>query len=345
MTEIDDLYVRNAWAGIAQMAQSDWSALDERFSEAFDLLRTGKSRSAYETCVWLLERDQTFSPALRIAALALIDMGEIKRARAVVDRLAGLDPADWRNRITEAWVLKVERKRKAAVALALDALHLAPDNPDVYSAVAMLTSTIGGQAKVAKEVADRALLLEPTAIVPRFVHATLLGHVGDWQAAIDLYEQALEISPNHEYALAALAFAQRADGQLSSSAATYQQLADTTPGSSYLTPEPPPGTPLAMAGCARRLLLLSPISMITLILVVSTKPVMPLLILLVISASMTASPIRRWLAVRWKPVAMARASTKEAWHERNPDLIVGLVVCLTFAVLMLIAIASNPTAP
>ncbi len=337
MDDFDSAHTTTSWAALANMAQSDWSALDERLDEAATHLAQGRSREAYDVAIWILERDEEFVPALRIAAFAALEQEQPKQARQIVDRMLALDPAEWRNHVTNAWVLMAEKKRSKASDEAVFALHVAPSDPDAYACCAELNLLIGGKGEIAKQSAERSLKLDPTGVAPRLVLAELKGRAGHFDTAIEWAEEALTFSPNHPRALAVLAWAQTRAGNKKQASETYSRIAERSPDSEYLKePETQRGAIREAYGCARGAFLA--VFGVPLFLMIFAKidARLPLLVLTLVAGTVTAiAPVRKWIALRLNPRRVAAASTADTWAKQNPDIVRGLMWTSFFAGLLL----------
>ncbi len=331
------------WMRLVQVATAEWTALDHRTNEAIELLRSRHPRAAYDVSIWVLERENEHSGALGVAILSLLQLKELKRARATASRLLEVAPEDWRSHVLSSWVMMAEKKKAEAVEVAASALHLAPADAQAYAAVAHVAAQVARHAGFAQTAAERAIALDPELIDPHFTLALLRELQGDWAGAIDRYGEALQTSPGDPRALMGLAEAQRLAGRRADAGRTYQSLADAAPESDELQDVLKPETPLSVFRLLRSIAVLFFGALILMLVVAATKPTMTLLVITLVVAALTATtPVRRGIALRLKPRAMAQAKTKTSWPGRNPDFVAGLVASGCLVALLVISIASSP---
>ena len=143
------VFIDRAWLQLVWSAMISASAVDEQLIEAQDAYGEGRYREAYDLSVWVLEHDVENSGALVLVIHCLLQMGEVRQARPVADRLSRLYPDWWLSGVVQGWVLASERKPKLAAASAIESLHHAPDSAAAYAGVSVLALTLPFQAGLA----------------------------------------------------------------------------------------------------------------------------------------------------------------------------------------------------
>jgi adenylate cyclase len=139
-----------------------------------------------------------------VAAHRLATREGNQEARHLIDQALALDPefvpalvlgdSCWHNGLTNGWVPQTEGQERCH-RYALMAVHLAPDDADALSTLAVRTPAISGDQQDALLLANRALAANPnsTSVLSKCGFALLYAERPD--EALALFERALRLSP------------------------------------------------------------------------------------------------------------------------------------------------------
>jgi TolB-like protein/class 3 adenylate cyclase/Tfp pilus assembly protein PilF len=111
--------------------------------------------------------------------------------------LAGLASIDWYE-AKQGWSTSREESIQSGIQLARRAIQMDPDSPLGYQTLGNLYA-LTGQGKNAIELRRKAAELAPNDLVAVAGLATRLKDFGGEQEAVDLFEQAMRLSPKHPW--------------------------------------------------------------------------------------------------------------------------------------------------
>ena len=111
--------------------------------------------------------------------------------------LAGLASIDWYE-AKQGWSLSKEESIQSGIQLAQRAIQMDPDSPLGYQTLGNLYA-LTGKGKRAIELRRKAAELAPNDLVAVAGLATRLKDFGGEQEAVDLFEQAMRLSPKHPW--------------------------------------------------------------------------------------------------------------------------------------------------
>ena len=161
------------------------------------LLMQERNKAALDTADHIIELDPSWSPGYWAKGHVLMDMNERKEARVMVDQAIELDPEDPDNYGLSAQLYARERFWADAIADARHGLSLDPDH-SVCRHVLSQSLVNTGEKGVAEESLVAGLAnnpLDPDAHVQLGLQAL---HAGDTERALEAFEEALRLDPEHE---------------------------------------------------------------------------------------------------------------------------------------------------
>jgi len=141
---------------------------------------------------------------LNLVAFQLEEEGRYPEALRLLDRAAGLDPADVLIWNSVGLVLMKQDKRRAAVAAFEHALALNPYFAQAYQNLGRALEELGDY-EGAREQFEQAVRLFPEYADPLAGLASLAGRDGDWPAVRDYASRALALQPFQPAAICAIA--------------------------------------------------------------------------------------------------------------------------------------------
>ena len=111
--------------------------------------------------------------------------------------IASLATIDWYE-AKRGWSTSKEASIQSGMALAQHAIRMDPDSPLGYQTLGNLYA-LSGQAEPAIELRRKAAALAPSDLVAVAGLATRLKDFGGEQEAVELFEQAMRLSPKHPW--------------------------------------------------------------------------------------------------------------------------------------------------
>ena len=188
-------------------------ALRSDLNRATDLAQTALARGLESARV------------LSLVAMRLEEEGHYPEAMRLLDRAAGLDPADASVWNLVGLCLVKQNKRRAAVAAFEHALALDPLFAQPYYNLGTTWEYLGSYED-AHEQFERAVKLFPDYADPLAGLATLAVRNGDWVAARDYAERSLALQPFQPAATAALASADLNDRKFEDAEKRLREIVD-----------------------------------------------------------------------------------------------------------------------
>jgi TolB-like protein/class 3 adenylate cyclase/Tfp pilus assembly protein PilF len=159
------------------------------------------SRGTNNLEAWLL-RIEAHGEFIKFTREGMIRARELYEAAHKADPdwsrpLAGLASIDWYE-AKQGWSTSREESIQSGIQLARRAIQMDPDSPLGYQTLGNLYA-LTGQGKNAIELRRKAAELAPNDLVAVAGLATRLKDFGGEQEAVDLFEQAMRLSPKHPW--------------------------------------------------------------------------------------------------------------------------------------------------
>ena len=293
--------------------------------QALAALQAGDPRACYLHCVEALERDPEDYGALLLATYALLAVDDAKKAMITAQRLVDVHGEAWKSHIALGWVLVGVKEKRRAADVAMDAVRLAPGSVAASINAGEITAQLLSREAVARELAHRALTIDPSSGAAYRLLGDLRLRRGNAALAVPEYERALELDPHDTIARHRLAQAQLQAGSRSDAIRSLREVAEREGGAEMLAPAELPLRVALQSGCFGVLFLFA-VVLFSAGYAVAAAPWLELLAIAAgVFAFAAAARIRRWVAWKLAPRRMAYAATRPEWYQRNPDLVICLV--------------------
>lgn len=303
------------------------SVVKARAEAALQLRRPAEARAMLEP---VLARTPDDAEALLLLARACSDEKDFARAQQLTRSASAAAPDDLEILLGCASVARNSHDLEAAHVWALQALKIAPDSPQSLNVMSLIQAQ-RGQGDAALVYAQRALRHSPSnpdLLVAQGLAFAAAGKLGDAAAC---YVRALDVAPQHVYALNDLAVVQLRCGDLRRASRLLGHAVALDPRLEILRGN------LDVAGALARGVLLSRLGLGTVIAAglayAGLKGAWDVLVLAVALAWTVVG------LVRLPPAARRRLSSALGWR----DLLIGAVIVLSLPVASgLVAPASSP---
>ena len=208
---IDALNGRNLWADRFDRRAKDIFALQDEIVKhvmvelQVELTQGASARVASRGTdnldAWLL-KIEAHGEFIKFTREGMIRARELYEAAHYADPdwarpLAGLASVDWYE-AKQGWSISKEASIQSGIELALQAIQMDPDEPQGYQTLGNLYA-LTGQGERAIELRRKAAELAPNDLTAVAGLATRLKDFGGEQEAVNLFEQAMRLSPKHPW--------------------------------------------------------------------------------------------------------------------------------------------------
>ena len=193
------------------------------YKKAFILRQMERQEEALETLDELLEQDPIHQDALKLAGIAATEADMPERARAYFDRYMELNPGDVGVRLTIATEIANAGDPAAAMAFAEEGVELEPENLTLHTYIGHFAAQAAGKAEaaMAQEGVEAQGAIDPTKVQEYYQTAAdayrrvyeeqadsteaqilermtiALFKLGQYEEAIELGEEAVELDPEN----------------------------------------------------------------------------------------------------------------------------------------------------
>jgi protein O-GlcNAc transferase len=171
-------------------------AVDDLVKKYAEHVKHGRLQAAEQTCLQIIERDETHAPAHHELGSLLQRRGDRERAIQFYQRAAQLDPtsAIFHNSLGMAYSIgNVAHEAAASFKRAIEA------NPDLVTPYVNLAKSLRviGQPGDAVNVCRQALVVEPENVDARFVLAITLNDIGRSEEAVEIFRSVIALNPDY----------------------------------------------------------------------------------------------------------------------------------------------------